>query len=423
MTVTMVKDENYLKSRLNNLAELSPEAAHLYRKFERSKKGENVKLGTRINYLKVFTNFIEFLTNIQNKDILEISMDDLESYKFVMREEDSGFYKKVSTQKSYLIQIRIILRWMMDQEFIATIDYRKFEKFKLPKLDTFTPVEPEDLVAEEELRAILRAAGHPRNRAIISLVAKNGLAIKEALWIKKKDITVYQTHIEIKIHDKRATKTKYRKRRVVVVVAQKYLLEWINRHSFWDTEENPFLFVSLVDSPRWLPGHQLSYDGAYDMLERTCQKAGTRRINWHLLRHGAATEDALDDMHPELMNKKYGWAPGSKMPQVYVNVADQRYIEYEKRRKGISSEEELEELEQTQLLMPRICPRCEKENPFEARLCSFCGSAFDEKVVKEEVGDLQDVLEFIEQNKEFIEMIPEMAKTMKLLRSVPPSDD
>ncbi|WP_287584142.1 tyrosine-type recombinase/integrase [Candidatus Borrarchaeum sp.] len=403
--------EDYLQSRITYLETLDSEAARLFRKFDRSKKGENVKLSTRINYIKVFVNFVEFLTNIQNKDISEVTIDDLEDYRFVMRSEDSGFFKKVSTQKSYLIQTRIILRWLMDRDLITTLDYKRFDKFKLPRREEFTPVNPEDLVTEEELRKLLQIT-HPRNQALLALIAKNGLAIIEALYIRKKDISIFQTHIEIRIHDKRALKTKYRKRKVMVVEAQKYLIDWINQHPLWN-EENPFLFIALKKDHRNLPGRRLSYNGANDMLTKLCQRARIRKINFHLLRHGAATEAALDDMHPEMMNRAFGWKPGSRMPGIYVNVADQKFIEYEKRRKGIATEEELEELEKTKLLQPRICPRCERENSFEARLCSFCGSALDPDVIQESEGQDQVIAKLQQEIDEMKDAFDEIKSLIK----------
>ena len=72
------------------------------------------------------------------------------------------------------------------------------------------------------------------------------------------------------------------------------------------------------------------------------------------------------------MDEMFGWKQGSEMPSTYVHLSgrdiDDAVLGVYGLKKTVSEKPKL---------TPRICPRCNVSNAYDAKFCSGCGLALD----------------------------------------------
>jgi integrase len=252
-----------------------------------------------------------------------------------------------------------------------------------------TRVKPEDILTEDELKALLIAAKHPRDKAAISVLYEGALRPGEFFSMKIRSVEFKEGYCIATVKGKTGLK------RIPLVTSYKYLLDWVNSHP---QRQNP-------DAPLWLMVGKgagvkpLSYNALRIKLRKLAKKAGLNKDVWpYLFRHTALTGLAKRFTEPTLCLYA-GWVQGSKMPRRYVHFSMRDLEDEVLKIHGMRSGEKRDGI-----LKAQICPRCGSRNEPDKVRCNFCGLVLDEELALkmfqedgEKLAELSERLERLEQ--------------------------
>jgi ribosomal protein L40E len=130
--------------------------------------------------------------------------------------------------------------------------------------------------------------------------------------------------------------------------------------------------------------------------------AMAKKVHPHKLRHSRATFLA-SKLTEAQMNQIFGWKQGSDMPSIYVHLSGRDMDDAILGVYGLKKEEQ-----EKPKLTPKICPRCQMNNPVDAKFCSRCGLALDVKAAEEleEARSKTDaIMDLLMKDKEFRELL------------------
>lgn len=253
-----------------------------------------------------------------------------------------------STEQSQRIMLNAFFKWLG-------------HPVKLPKLRTKNtlPVQPNDLVSENEVKQMIEAADHPRNKALIAVTYESAARAQEILDLRRKDITFEPTHARIRVVGKTG------ERIIPIVWSASYLQQWLN----YCRDLNP-------DEGIWQGKYgPISYHRFRQILMQISEEALGRYVNPHLLRHSRATYLVK---HPQVSEavicELAGWVQGTSMMKRYIHLAGK---DVEDAILAIHGKVPVHEPEASPL-EPQDCPRCCYENPADARFCARCSLVLDQ---------------------------------------------
>jgi ribosomal protein L40E len=122
----------------------------------------------------------------------------------------------------------------------------------------------------------------------------------------------------------------------------------------------------------------MSYPALAKVLKVAAERAGlSKKVHPHKLRHSRATFLA-SKLTEAQMNQVFGWKQGSDMPSIYVHLSGR---DLDDAILGVYGLRKVEDKEPK--LKPKICPRCNTSNSFDARFCMKCGLALDLRAAQE----------------------------------------
>lgn len=264
---------------------------------------------------------------------------------------------------------------------------------------------PEELLTEEEVFRIAKAAENPRDRALVLVLYETGCRIGEIMTLRLKNVQFDQYGAVLRVTGKTGD------RRVRIISSAPALSAWVQIHALADNPEAP-LWPPLGTNRRYRL-NIMEYQCVHKLLQVLGAKAGVKkRIYPHLFRHSRAT--ALAGKLTEAQMKEYfGWVQASDMASVYVHLSgrdvDDALLALQGLKKPDTKTEELMKLQN--------CPRCQEKNSPIAKFCLRCGTPMDILAtiqIEEErkVGD--DLFNKLMQNPEFKEFLFKKAAELGL---------
>jgi site-specific recombinase XerD len=220
---------------------------------------------------------------------------------------------------------------------------------------------PEELLSEEDVIALIKAASWSRDKAFTALTYDTGGRIGEVLSLQRKNIQ-FDEHGATALLE---GKTGQRRERLILSVP--FLAEWLN--------ENP---DKRPDAPLWIHSKQgshhdgiapLDYYSARRILQRLSERAGVKKaVNPHAFRHARATFLA-NHLTEAQLKQMFGWTQSSKMAARYVHLSGRDVDESLLRAHGLQPKREKEKPKLTVIK----CARCQLENSSVHKFCSRCG--------------------------------------------------
>jgi integrase len=149
-------------------ADLSDENKQIINKFVIGLRREELAKSTILGYLNYITRTAMQLRSYNiEKPLTEITQDDFDL--LMMRLEDEHGMKP-GTIRTYKKMIKKFFRVLGDGEQPKWV-----QKLKLKSIET--PVQPHDLLTKEELDKMMDACKHPRDKAMIAVLADSGMRI------------------------------------------------------------------------------------------------------------------------------------------------------------------------------------------------------------------------------------------------------
>lgn len=294
-----------------------------------------------------------------DKDFHDCTKDDV--MRLVEKREHSGVGEW--TKLAYKVVLKRFFKWLRNSED----DYPPEVRWITATIrkDRLAGPGDGDIYTEEEVQALIKAAGHPRDRALVSTLYESGCRIGEIATLRIRDLTFERHGCRLNVVGKTGA------RPVLVVTSTTYLATWLNMHPDRENRDAP-LWVNIGSTKH---GKQMQYTGVRKVLQNCHKRARIRkRGNPHLFRHTRASHLA-PHLTEYQMNQHFGWKQGSPMASVYVHMSGKNTDAALLRLNGIETAQEAKR----PAMEPRKCPRCETLNPVEYLFCGRCGSSFDLK--------------------------------------------
>jgi len=324
------------------------------KKFQSECKVQGVKVRTRCEYLKIILDF----GNCIKKPYEKVAKVDI--MKFLE-------HKMKTVMDSTLSSIKIVLKRF----------YRVLNNGECPEsvkwLETSRPKKMPiensgDIITEADILKMIKVCDHPRNKALISALHESACRASEIMDLKIKSVSFDENGTVLFVNGKTG------QRRIRLVNSTPYLEQWLNAHPYKKDKDSP-LWVVLRNRGKKC----IDLSGLTQMLKKTAERAKIDKpIRPHLLRHSRLTELAKMGLSEYKLKIFAGWTMDSKMASIYVHMSGQDIdgdiIEL--------NNDDKRPTKKPSALKPRICPRCEKENPPDAQYCN-CGHVLDVKLAME----------------------------------------
>jgi len=264
-----------------------------------------------------------------------------------------------------------VLGWLASRHLAPSSEqtYRQsfngfFEWLKVPVKLPFLKVpkrllSPQELVRPEEVLQIVQVLDHPRDRALVMLLYETGARAHELLGVRLQDVEFLATHARVRLSGKTGDRI------VPVLESVPDLQAWLNYcHPPLQPDEVVWRSRQGVVCYTWL----------LQILKRASLQALGRAIPCHRLRHSRATFLAAQPGFTDSVIAKFGgWRVGSPILATYVHLSGRDVEPAFLAMHGKATHEEAK----PSPLLPKVCPRCQHENPAASRFCSQCSLILD----------------------------------------------
>jgi integrase/recombinase XerD len=306
-----------------------------------------------------------------------------------------------STKRDLKITLRKFYRWLRGTEGIP----EEVSWFKT-NLKSNNRKLPEEVLTENEVAKLIRAASSVRNRAFISTFYETGCRIGEILTLKLKHVVPANPGMQLIVNGKTGA------RRIRIIASAPYLSQWINAHPNAD-DPGAFLWIDKK-------GELTEYRTITYLLEYLKKKTGIKkRIYPHIFRHSRATHLA-NHLTEAQMKQYFGWVQASKMASIYVHLSGRDVDNAILKLYGIKDDRQTKE---DSVLQPRTCDRCKETNPPTSEYCKRCNMPLTkEAIMKLMEKDLitrkaDKVLDELIEDPEFKQMFAEKIKALSEKKS------
>lgn len=349
---------------------------------------EQKSAGTRAKEIHTLIN----IARILNKDFETASKDDL---KDVLLKIDSSGKYAAWTRSKYRLLIRLFYKWLKyGDEYLSKDGFPEevaWIKNSFKKKDE-KQIEAKELITEEQMKKMIDAAEHPRDKAFISILTESGARIAEIGNLRIKD--VYQDEFSYLIH----IKGKTGERTDRVFYSDSYIALWLNIHPFKNNPEAP-LWINFRNHG------QMKYHSLLRMIERVCKSAGLEncRHNPHFFRHSRVTINSRKGMSEPLLKKYFGWEADSKMMARYSHLVSDDANDAILKMYGVKVEKK-----QDELLKPNICEVCHNSNSPTDNFCSRCARPLNHETAlayRQYQHEASKILNKLCENQKFLEML------------------
>ncbi|MFX0204061.1 MAG: tyrosine-type recombinase/integrase [Candidatus Hodarchaeota archaeon] len=286
------------------------------------------------------------------KDFVSASLEDIKS--LVLKIEESPYVD--FSKKELKTTVKKLYKWLRQtDEYPPEVEWIRPGNKRIARMKL-----PEELLTEDEIKAMVRASQKERDRGLVATLYESGCRIGELLFLKLRHISFDEYGAQILVEGKTGT------RRIRLISSVPYLHEWLNKHPY---PENSDSFVWSTSN-----GKALSYNRASYILSSLGKRAGIRKkIYPHLFRHSRATYLA-NHLTEAQMKEVFGWVQASDMAAIYVHLSGRDVDNALLRVYGIDKDETRKE----STLKPQVCERCHGQNSYSNTFCSKCGYALDE---------------------------------------------
>jgi len=220
-----------------------------------------------------------------------------------------------------------------------------------------------ELLTEDEINKVIEATDHPRNKALIAVLAESGARIGEIGNLTIAQITIDPSGAVLNVMGKTGP------RRIRIISSTPFLVNWLNHHP---DRKNPY-------APLWVNVGSKGYHQAmaYESIRKAIQKAFkqakiTKRCHPYIFRHTRITQMAHHLTESQL-DAYFGWVHGSEMPAAYVHISGKDLDEHILKIHGIKPGEPYVALKPQN----RTCPRCKEINSPNAIYCAKCAEIVD----------------------------------------------
>jgi integrase len=351
-----------IRKTLDNAA-ISARNQELIKEFDRACFMEALSKPRRI---KLISTLVILARDYLRKDFDKATKDDLKNVVMAIDSKDDW---SPWTKHSYKTIIKKFYKWLkFGDEYRTRLEYPKIvtwlrcslKKSERPK------IKASDIITESEVKQLIDAAEHPRDKAFICMLYELGARIGEVGGLYIKEVTKDKHSYIVDLEGKTGHRTPR------IVISDPHLTHWLNLHPLKDRQDAP-LWCMIGSRSK---GKRMKYGAFRALVQRLVGKAGIKkRVYPHLFRHTRVTHLLINKQINEAQAKVYfGWVPSSTMLSEYSHLVSSDVNDAILAMHGIKTGEEKESL-----LKPKQCPRCATINSTDALFCHKCASVLDVK--------------------------------------------
>jgi len=196
---------------------------------------EGLAKSTITGYINYGTRMIQQFQAINlHKDLDQITQIDFD--KLLLYLEDEKELAK-STLRNYKKLVKKFFRWSN-----AGDPPKWVQNIKLK--DVASPVQPHDILSREEFDRLLAACKHPRDKALIAVLADSGMRVGALASCRLKHVEFNKYGAILYISQTSRSKKTTAAKGIPLTWSTGYLNQWISVHPFQDDLEAP-LWVTL----------------------------------------------------------------------------------------------------------------------------------------------------------------------------------
>jgi integrase/recombinase XerD len=300
----------------------------------------------------------------------------------------------VQTWNAYVGMFKTFFRWQ-------TGDKNSLDWVKALKVNRAEYIQTK-LRSENEIKALIRGASSPRDRAFIAVDYATGLRRGALINIRVRDVIPRPYGYDVAAI---SGKTFTLQPPSITRDFAKILRVWLEHHPLREDKDAP-LWPKQGD-----PHRSIGLTQAHLIIKKAARNAGlSRNFTLHMLRHSAATWYATHKVNEAELKLLFGWSPNSTTPNVYVHLSGGDARNASLRAQGILHvEQEKDGFE------PVLCAYCGTENPSEYAHCSSCGTGLSVEEMERMVSQKQalDKIEgFFGDNPEKLKKVLEFFKAL-----------
>ena len=284
------------------------------------------------------------------------------------------------TKKDYRVALKKFYKWLKGNEEKGV--YPPEVSWISTNISIDKQELPHNLPNEDDLKKMIQAAEHPRDKALIASLYESGCRVGELASLKIGDINFDEYGAHMVVNGKTGS------RRIRLIFSSPILASWINVHPEKNNPGSP-LWVVVGNTKhfskagkgnskkyRYDWSYALKYPAITSLLKRVAKKAGIKKkVNPHAWRHARATFLA-NKLTEQQLKHLFGWRQSSDMAATYVHLSgrdvdDALLVVYGKKK--------LEDTNKEGELSPLECPRCKENNEYSNVFCKKCGWVLDKK--------------------------------------------
>jgi integrase/ribosomal protein L40E len=315
--------------------------------FHNSCFADSLSVGRIQKLLNVMSKVAQWM----KKDLEKANRDDIMQIVQIVEKQPFADW----TKYDYKVVIKKFYKWLRKTEDTYPDEVRWIK----PRIKNGNHKLPEELLTEDEIKKMVDAAEHIRDKALIFILYESGCRIGEIASMKIK-------HVQFDKYGAVAMVTgKTGDRRVRLISSAPLLSNWIANHPLRDDPDSP-LWVGIGARSK---NDMICYNTMSMMIKDAAKRAGIKKkVYPHLFRHSRATHLAKFLTEAQ-MKQIFGWTQSSDMAAVYVHLSGRDTDDAILELNGIKTD--MNEKKES-ALKPKKCPRCDTVNPATAMFCQRC---------------------------------------------------
>jgi len=280
----------------------------------------------------------------------------IERIQSATKDDGTPFFKR-NTVADYIRFVKRFVLWLIENGY-SSMPEKKVRAIRSPAYDTMTKTVA-DLLTEEEIRAMIKAAKTPKDQALIALLYEGGFRIGELANLTWGEMIFTDWNLQVNTNEKTG-KPRY----IPLVLSRPYMAAWRNAYP-GDPTGNSFVFVTNI---RHEP---IQYQGVVKQLRIIAKNAGvTKHITPHVFRHSRITHLIQQGMNESTIKLMMWGNIGTEMFRTYAHLCN---ADIDRSVAELSGIVVPGCAERTNALVPIQCTRCRYVNRPGARFCDTCG--------------------------------------------------
>jgi len=304
---------------------------------------------------------------------------------------------KQNTLWSYIRIVKPFLLWLIESGY-SDIKPQKIKLIKAPAIDTDTTT-PNDILTPEEIKRLIQACKHSRDRALISVLYESGARIGEIARLTWNDCIFDKYGAKLYINDQKTKKQRYSR----LTMSSEYLARW--RNDCPDSSITALIFTNLHD------GSSIEYITVRRLLERALKSAGIEKkvTKLHLFRKSRITHMIAQNYQESVVKQAMWGNLETKMFRTYVQLGEKDIDEEFLEKAGVQKKPS----EVTETLKPRTCSNCHSINSPTSSFCSKCGYPITEAAKHDVEYSADSIRELLYENPAAQIILLDLLKDLK----------